>query len=133
MGWRHLQESPAKRLIQLIVYQTSDSTFQGSSAPAQHVPLSGGAGRGDRPSRRPGRADRGHGGLRRAGAAAGHDAAAAAGVTVVRLGLPPAGARTPYDQLGDFVPWAATGIVVVAAMAGIVLVRRDRGGQVALG
>ena len=59
--------------------------------------------------------------------------ATAAGVAVVRLGLPPASARTPYDQVGDVVPWAATGIVALAAMAGIALVRRDRGGQVALG
>jgi apolipoprotein N-acyltransferase len=52
------------------------------------------------------------------------------GVTVVRLGLPPAAARTLYDRLGDYVPWAATGIAAVAAITGFLMVRRARGGRV---
>jgi hypothetical protein len=52
------------------------------------------------------------------------------GVTVVRLGLPPAGAGTLYDRLGDYVPWVATGIVVVAAITGFQMVRPGRGGRV---
>ncbi len=52
------------------------------------------------------------------------------GVTVVRLGLPPAGMRTLYDRLGDYLPWVATGIVVVAAITGFLLVRRAPGGRV---
>jgi hypothetical protein len=34
----------------------------------------------------------------------------------VRLGLPAASARTVYDRLGDYVPWAALAIVVAAAL-----------------
>jgi apolipoprotein N-acyltransferase len=52
------------------------------------------------------------------------------GVTVVRLGLPPAGTRTPYDRVGDVVPWVAAGIALIAAARWIVRVRRSRPGQV---
>ena len=38
------------------------------------------------------------------------------GVVTVRLGLPAASARTIYDQLGDYVPWSALAIVVMAAL-----------------
>ena len=38
------------------------------------------------------------------------------GVVTVRLGLPAASARTIYDQLGDYVPWAALAITVAAAL-----------------
>jgi apolipoprotein N-acyltransferase len=37
------------------------------------------------------------------------------GVAVVRLALPPASARTPYDLLGDYVMWTAVGIAALAA------------------
>ncbi len=120
----------ADRGAQLIVYQTSDSTFQGSWAPAQHASLS--AVRA---------AETGRPVVQAAltGDTVAFDArgrllalmtAQQRGVTVVRLGLPPAGARTLYDRLGDYVPWGATGIVVVAAIAGFLMVRRARGGRV---
>ncbi|HEX9352241.1 MAG TPA: apolipoprotein N-acyltransferase [Streptosporangiaceae bacterium] len=120
----------ADRGAQLIVYQTSDSTFQESWAPAQHASLS--AVRA---------AETGRPVVQAAltGVTAAFDArgrllalmtAQQRGVTVVRLGLPPAGARTLYDRLGDYVPWAATGIVVVAAITGFLMVRRARGGRV---
>jgi apolipoprotein N-acyltransferase len=38
------------------------------------------------------------------------------GVVTVRLGLPAASARTIYDRLGDYVPWAAVGVVVITAL-----------------
>jgi apolipoprotein N-acyltransferase len=120
----------ADRGAQLIVYQTSDSTFQGSWAPAQHASLS--AVRA---------AETGRPVVQAAltGDTVAFDARGRLlalmitqqrGVTVVRLGLPPAGARTLYDRLGDYVPWGATGIVVVAAIAGLLAVRRARGGRV---
>ena len=120
----------ADRGAQLIVYQTSDSTFQGSWAPAQHASLS--AVRA---------AETGRPVVQAAltGDTVAFDArgrllalmtARQRGVTVVRLGLPPASARTVYDRLGDYVPWAATGIVVVAAITGLLMVRRARGGRV---
>ncbi|HEY1673498.1 MAG TPA: nitrilase-related carbon-nitrogen hydrolase, partial [Streptosporangiaceae bacterium] len=43
------------------------------------------------------------------------------GVAVVRLGLPPVSSRTLYDQLGDYVPWTA---VAIAALAGAIAVTR---------
>ena len=115
---------------QLIVYQTSDSTFQRSWAPAQHASLS--AVRA---------AETGRPAVQAAltGDTVAFDArgrllalmpAQQRGVTVVRLGLPPAAARTLYDRLGDYVPWAATGIAAVAAITGFLMVRRARGGRV---
>jgi apolipoprotein N-acyltransferase len=117
---------------QLIVYQTSDSTFQRTWAPAQHASL--GAVRA---------AETGRPVVQAAltGETVAFDArgrllaqmtARQRGVTVVRLGLPPAAARTPYDRLGDYVPWVATGIVLVAAIAGFQMVRRVHGGRVPL-
>ena len=41
------------------------------------------------------------------------------GVVTVRLGLPAASARTIYDQLGDYVPWTAVGIAVLAALVDV--------------
>jgi apolipoprotein N-acyltransferase len=38
------------------------------------------------------------------------------GVVTVRLGLPAASARTFYDRFGDYVPWTAVGIVILAAL-----------------
>jgi apolipoprotein N-acyltransferase len=115
---------------QLIVYQTSDSTFQRTWAPAQHAALS--AVRA---------AETGRPVVQAAltGDTVAFDARGRLlaqmttqqrGVTVVRLGLPPAAARTPYDQLGDYVPWTATGIVLAAAITGFLMVRRARGGRV---
>ena len=115
---------------QLIVYQTSDSTFQHSWAPAQHASLS--AVRA---------AETGRPVVQAAltGDTAAFDArgrqlalmsAQQRGVTVVRLGLPPATARTPYDRLGDYVPWAATAVTALAAFTGFLAVRRARGGRV---
>ncbi len=104
---------------QLIVYQTSDSTFQGTWALEQHASL---------------------GALRAAetgrpvvqSALTGDSAAfddrgrllswfgpAQAGVDVVRLGLPAAAVRTPYDRLGDYVPWTAAGIALAAAVVAL--------------
>jgi len=115
---------------QLIVYQTSDSTFQRSWAPAQHASLS--AVRA---------AETGRPVVQAAltGDTAAFDArgrqlalmsAQQRGLTVVRLGLPPATARTPYDQLGDYLPWTATAITALAAITGYLMVRRARGGRV---
>jgi apolipoprotein N-acyltransferase len=115
---------------QLIVYQTSDSTFQQSWAPAQHASLA--AVRA---------AETGRPVVQAAltGDTVAYDArgrllaamtSSQRGVTVVRLGLPPAQARTPYDRLGDYVPWAATGIAVAAAGCWVWRIRRARRGKV---
>ena len=111
---------------QVIFYQTSDSTFQGSWAPAQHAAL--GAVRAAETARPVAQAaltgdsaafdDRG-----RQIAWAG---TSYRGVLLVRLALPAASSRTLYDRLGDYVPWTAVGIAALAALIGLAGIRRDR-------
>jgi apolipoprotein N-acyltransferase len=111
---------------QLIVYQTSDSTWQASWewAQAQHAAL--GALRA---------AETGRPVVQAAltGASVAFDprgrlltwkGSSFRGVAIVRLGLPPASARTLYDRLGDYVPWVAVAIAVLAAA--IALIRSGR-------
>jgi apolipoprotein N-acyltransferase len=111
---------------QLIIYQTSDSTFQASWAPAQHASL--GALRA---------AETGRPTVQAAltGDSVAYDArgrllswfgTSRRGVDVVRLGLPPSTARTPYDRLGDYVPWTAVGIALLAAAIAAVRTGRIR-------
>jgi apolipoprotein N-acyltransferase len=111
---------------QLIVYQTSDSTFQGSWAPAQHASL--GALRA---------AETGRPVVQAAltGNSVAYDAqgrllasmtTAQRGLLTVRLGLTPAAVLTPFDRAGDVVPWTAVGIAVLAALAQFRAWRRRR-------
>jgi apolipoprotein N-acyltransferase len=122
----------ARRGAQLIVYQTSDSTFQGSWAPAQHASL--GALRA---------AETGRPVVQAAltGVSAAYDAqgrllssmsTAQRGQLTVRLGLEPGRALTPFDRYGDVVPWTAIGIAVLAAAAGFRTWRRRRRVQIML-
>ena len=101
---------------QLIVYQSATSTFQGTWGPDQHASL--GAVRA---------AETGRPVVQAAltGDTVAYDARGRLlawmgqdghGVVTVRLGLPAASARTVYDWLGDYVPWAALAIVVAAAL-----------------
>ncbi len=101
---------------QLIVYQSATSTFQGTWGPDQHASL--GAVRA---------AETGRPVVQAAltGDTVAYDARgrllaylgqSGHGVVTVRLGLPAASARTIYDRLGDYVPWTAVGIVVLAAL-----------------
>jgi apolipoprotein N-acyltransferase len=111
---------------QLILYQTSDSTFQASWAPAQHAAL--GAVRAAETGRPVAQAAL-------TGDSAAFDArgrqlayagSSYRGVLFVRLSLPPVSSRTLYDRLGDYVPWIATGIGVLAAAIGLMRTRRNR-------
>jgi apolipoprotein N-acyltransferase len=111
---------------QLIVYQTSDSTWQASWewAQAQHASLAAlraaetgrpvvqAALTGDSVAFDP------------RGRLIAWKGSSFRGVALVRLGLPPASARTLYDQLGDYVPWTAVGIAALAAA--IALLRTGR-------
>ena len=101
---------------QLIVYQSATSTFQGTWGPDQHASL--GAVRA---------AETGRPVVQAAltGDSVAFDARgrllawmgqSSHGVVTVRLGLPAASARTIYDSWGDYVPWTAVGIVVLAAL-----------------
>ena len=121
-----MSRADARRGAQLIVYQTSDSTFQQSWAPAQHASL--GALRA---------AETGRPVVQSAltGDSAAYDAqgrllasmtAAQRGLLTVRLGLTPAGALTPFDRVGDVVPWTAIGIGLLAAILLLWVWRRHR-------
>jgi apolipoprotein N-acyltransferase len=101
---------------QLIVYQSETSTFQGTWGPDQHASLA--AVRA---------AETGRPVVQAAltGVSAAFDARGRTlawmgqpdrGVLTARLGLPAASARTPYDRFGDYVPWSALGIAVLAAL-----------------
>ena len=111
---------------QLIVYQTSDSTWQASWewAQQQHAALAAlRAAETGRPVVQ----------AALTGDSVAFDArgrllawkgSSFRGVALVRLGLPPASARTLYDQLGDYVPWTAVAIAALAAA--IALLRSGR-------
>jgi apolipoprotein N-acyltransferase len=101
---------------QLIVYQSATSTFQGTWGPDQHASL--GAVRA---------AETGRPVVQAAltGVTAAFDARgrllawlgqSSRGVVSVRLGLPAASAGTSYDRFGDYVPWSAMAIVILAAL-----------------
>jgi apolipoprotein N-acyltransferase len=104
---------------QLIVYQTSDSTFQGSWALAQHASLS--AVRA---------AETGRPAVQAAltGVTAAFDAQgrqltwlgqARRGVVFARISLVPGSHLTLFDHIGDTVPWAAIAICVLAALVAL--------------
>jgi len=111
---------------QVILYQTSDSTFQASWAPAQHAALS--AVRAAETGRPVAQAaltgdsaafdDRGR--------QLAYASSSYRGVLLVRLALPAASARTLYDRLGDYVPWTAVAIAALAAAIGLTRIRRSR-------
>jgi apolipoprotein N-acyltransferase len=103
----------------VIIYQTSDSTFQTSWAPAQHAALSAlRAAETGRPVVQ----------AALTGDSAAFDAqgrllawagTSYRGVLLVHLELPPAAYRTPFDRIGDLVPWTAVAIAALAALAGL--------------
>jgi apolipoprotein N-acyltransferase len=104
---------------QLIVYQTSDSTFQGSWALAQHASLS--AVRA---------AETGRPVVQAAltGVSAAFDAQgrllawfgqAQRGVAFASIALVPPGHLTLFDHIGDTVPWAAIAICVLAVIVAL--------------
>jgi apolipoprotein N-acyltransferase len=113
---------------QLIVYQTSDSTWQASWewAEAQHAALSAlRAAETGRPVVQ----------AALTGDSVAFDARGRLlawkgpsfrGVALVRLGLPPASARTLYDRLGDYVPWTAVAIAALAAAVALLRTGRIR-------
>jgi apolipoprotein N-acyltransferase len=116
----------------VIIYQTSDSTFQDSWEPAQHAALSAlRAAETGRPVVQ----------AALTGDSAAFDAQGRLlawagtgyrGVLLVHLELPPAAYQTPFDRIGDLVPWTAVAIAALAALAGLgrgVASRRRTRGQ----
>jgi apolipoprotein N-acyltransferase len=111
---------------QVIIYQTSDSTFQGSWALEQHASLSAvraaetgrpvvqAALTGDSAA------------FDERGRLVGWAGSSDRGALTVSLGLPAASARTPYDRLGDYVPWSAAAIALLAAAIAMTRGARER-------
>ena len=102
-----------------IIYQTSDSTFQGSWALAQHASLS---------ALRAAETGRPVAQAALTGDSVAFDARGRLlgwagpsfrGALTVSLPLPPAAARTPFDRLGDYVPYTAIAVVILAGAAGL--------------
>ncbi|HLI42364.1 MAG TPA: nitrilase-related carbon-nitrogen hydrolase, partial [Streptosporangiaceae bacterium] len=120
----------ADKGAQLIVYQSATSTFQGTWGPDQHASL--GAVRAAETGRPVVQAALtgdtvafdARGRLLAWMGQSGH------GVVTVRLGLPAASARTVYDRLGDYVPWAAVAIAAAAALVMFANSRRFPGRRV---
>ena len=116
---------------QVIIYQTSDSTFQDSWALQQHASLSAiRAAETGRPVVQAALTgdsaafdDRGR--------LLAFEDAGKRGTVMARLSLPPASARTPFDRLKDYVPWTATGIAALAAAIALAGVARRRSGRLA--
>ena len=102
---------------QVIIYQTSDSTFQGSWAPEQHASLAAlRAAETGRPAVQ----------AALTGDTVAFDARGrllvwadtnVRGVVRVTVALPPASERTPFDRYGDVVPWFAIAVTVIAFLA----------------
>jgi apolipoprotein N-acyltransferase len=111
---------------QVIVYQTSDSTFQQTWAPAQHAALLAlRAAETGRPTVQ----------AALTGVTAAFDSrgrlltwlsTAQSGVAFVRLGLVPGSDLTLFDRIGDTVPWAAIGITVLAALVALIHTHRPQ-------
>jgi apolipoprotein N-acyltransferase len=109
---------------QLIVYQSSTSTFQGTWGPDQHASLAAlRAAETGRPAVQ----------AALTGDSAAFDARGrqlawmgqdSQGVITVHLELPSGAARTFYDQHGDYVMWSC---VAIAGLAGLVMIARRRG------
>jgi apolipoprotein N-acyltransferase len=109
---------------QVIVYQSSTSTFQGTWGPDQHASLSAlRAAETGRPVVQ----------AALTGDTVAYDARGrelawlgqdGSGVVTVRLDLPAAADRTFYDQAGDYVLWTGVAITALAALA---LLMRSRG------
>ncbi len=115
-----MSRADARHGAQLLVYQTSDATFQQSWGPAQHASLSAlRAAETGRPAVQ----------AALTGDSVAFDArgrllgsltTSQRGVLVVRVALPPASTLTPFDRAGEVVPWLAILIAVVAAAMAVI-------------
>ncbi|HEV2376559.1 MAG TPA: apolipoprotein N-acyltransferase [Streptosporangiaceae bacterium] len=110
----------------MVIYQTSDSTFQDTWAPAQHASLA--AVRA---------AETGRPVVQAAltGVTAAFDAqgrllawlgTSHRGAVVVRAGLVPSSFLTPFDRLGAFVAWITLGVATISAGFGWKAARKQR-------
>ncbi len=122
-----MSAADVRRGAQVLIYQTSDSTFQDSWALDQHASLAAiRAAETGRPAVQ----------AALTGDSAAFDSrgrligwlnSTTHGVLRVRLALPPSQVRTPFVRFGDFVPWISIGIVALAGLAVIPRRRRHTG------
>jgi apolipoprotein N-acyltransferase len=111
---------------QVLIYQTSDSTFQSSWALPQHASLAAiRAAESGRPTVQ----------AALTGDSAAFDSrgrllawlgATGRGVLRITLPLPASPVRTPFSRFGDYVPWFAIAVVVVSVLAAAEVVGRVR-------
>jgi apolipoprotein N-acyltransferase len=126
----------ARRGAQVLIYQTSDSTFEGSWAPEQHAALAAlRAAETGRPAVQAaltgdsvafdsrGRLLPQVGPSINSGRLAWADTADR-GVLKIRLALPPASVQTPFDRFGNYVPWFCIAVLALAAAAALGTARR---------
>ena len=104
---------------QVLIYQTSDSTFQGSWALQQHASLAAiRAAESGRPAVQAALTGD-SAAFDNRGRLLGWMGSSQRGVLRVTLALPPSSLRTPFDRFGDYVPWLAI-VVVVASILGAI-------------
>ena len=104
---------------QVLIYQTSDSTFQGSWALGQHASLAAiRAAESGRPAVQAALTGD-SAAFDSRGRVLGWMGSSQRGVLRVTLALPPSSRRTPFDRFGDFVPWLAIVVVVISILVWI--------------
>jgi apolipoprotein N-acyltransferase len=112
-----MSRADTRQGAQIIIYQTSDTTFQQSWAPEQHASL--GALRA---------AETGRPVVQAAltGDSAAFDSRGRVlawlgtsdrGVLAARVALPPGSALTPFDRFGDYVPWLSVAVTAIALLS----------------
>jgi len=121
-----MSRADANRGAQVIIYQTSDSTFQGSWAPEQHASLAAlRAAETGRPAVQ----------AALTGDSAAFDARGRLlawastqdrGVLPVTVSLPRASVRTPFGRYGDYVPWFAIAVTAIASLVALNSSRDNR-------
>jgi len=104
---------------QVLIYQTSDSTFQDSWALEQHASLAAiRAAESGRPAVQAALTGDAAAFDRR-GRVLGWMGASQRGVLRVTLALPPRSVRTPFDRFGDYVPWLAIAVIAIGILCAI--------------
>ncbi len=102
-----------RRGAQVLIYQTSDSTFQASWALEQHASLAAiRAAESGRPAVQAALTGD-SAAFDSRGRLLGWMGASQRGILRVTLALPPTSVRTPFDRYGDYVPWLAISVVAI--------------------
>ena len=104
---------------QVLIYQTSDSTFQDSWALQQHASLAAiRAAESARPAVQAALTGD-SAAFDSRGRLLGWMGSSQRGVLRVRLALPPTSVRTPFDRFGQYVPWLAIAVVGISILVAV--------------